>query len=129
ILCALQEKTLEEGINCEQLSYLLKNFISVSLMNRHYFNYETHSGKACLLNLNLPYYQPLALLLKLPKHSQQDNLLDLVSNNEMKKKYYVSAKYKKNLYRFYQKEDEKRNQLSENGLNLATQQIVYQPGT
>ncbi len=37
ILLALQQKTLEEGINCEQLSYLLKNFISVSLMDRHYF--------------------------------------------------------------------------------------------
>ena len=126
ILLALQQKTLEEGINGEQLSYLLKNFISVCLMNRHYFNNETHSAKACLLNLNLPFYQPLAKLLRLPNNSQQANLLDLVSNNEVKKSHYISAKYKKNLYRFYQNANTGKNQLSESRLNLATQQVIYQ---
>ena len=126
ILIALQQKTLEQRINCEQLSYLLKNFISVSLMNRHYFNHETHSAKACLLNLNLPYYQPLARLLKLPHNSQYAHLLDLVSNNDVEKSYYISAKYKKNLYRFYQNDDTEKSQLSENRLNLATQHIIYQ---
>lgn len=126
ILLALQQKTREEGMNCEQLSYLLKNFIGVSLMNRHYFNHETHSAKACLLHLNLPYYQPLARLLNLGDHIQHNNLLNLVSDNEMKKSYYISAKYKNNLYRFYQNDDTKNKQLSENTLNLATQQVIYQ---
>lgn len=126
ILLALQQKTREEGMNCEQLSYLLKNFIGVSLMNRHYFNHETHSAKACLLHLNLPYYQPLARLLNLGDHIQHNNLVNLVSDNEMKKSYYISAKYKNNLYRFYQNDDTKNKQLSENTLNLATQQVIYQ---
>lgn len=126
ILLALQQKTREEGMNCEQLSYLLKNFIGVSLMNRHYFNHETHSAKACLLHLNLSYYQPLARLLDLGDHIQHNNLLNLVSDNEMKKSYYISAKYKNNLYRFYQNDDTKNKQLSENTLNLATQQVIYQ---
>lgn len=113
-------------MNCEQLSYLLKNFIGVSLMNCHYFNHETHSAKACLLHLNLPYYQPLARLLNLGDHIQHNNLLNLVSDNEMKKSYYISAKYKNNLYRFYQNDDTKNKQLSENTLNLARQQVIYQ---
>ncbi|TLY47243.1 MAG: hypothetical protein E6K54_06360 [Gammaproteobacteria bacterium] len=129
ILLALQKKTREEGINIEKLTYLLKNFISVSLMNRYYFKHETHSAKACLLNLNLPHYQPLAILLELGNPIQHNNLLDGVSDNEIKKKYYISAKYKNNLYRFYQEDNAEKNQLSENRLSLATQQIMYQLGT
>lgn len=128
ILIALQKKTLENGISREQLANLLKNFISVSLMNRYYFNSETHSTKVCLQNLNSPDYQALAILLELDNNTQQSDLLNLVSTNQMHKKYYISAKYKKNLYRFYQEDDAEKNQLSENVLNLATQRMVYQLG-
>jgi hypothetical protein len=127
ILLALQQKTQTGKISAEQLTYLLKNFISVSLMNRYYFKAETHTAKACLARLSLPRYQSLAALLEIGKNVQYQGLLDLVSDSETKKEYFISAKYKKNLYDFYQKENSKENQLADDKLSLAMQRIVYVP--
>lgn len=127
ILTGLQQKTQLNEMNTEQLTFLLKNFISVSLMNRYYFKGETHTAKACLSCLNSPQYQSLALLLQVDKNAQYQDLLGLVSDSEAKKEYFISAKYKKNLYRFYQKPDSKKIQLSNDKFSLATRQIMYVP--
>lgn len=111
----------------KQLTFLLKNFISVSLMNRYYFKGETHTAKASLSCLNSPQYQSLALLLQVDKNAQYQDLLGLVSDSDAKKEYFISAKYKKNLYRFYQKPDSKKIQLSNDKFSLAMQRIVYMP--
>ncbi len=105
ILLVLQQKTQTDGLSAEQLTYLLKNFISVSLMNRYYFKGETHTAKACLSGLSSPQYQSLATLLKLGNNIQYQDLLDLVSGSETRKEYFTSVKYKMNLYRFYQEQD------------------------
>ena len=127
ILVALQQKIQTGEMNAEQLTYLLKNFITITLMNRYYFKGETHTAKACLICLKFPEYQRLTGLLNVGKNIQYQDLLDLVSESETKKEYFISAKYKKNLYRFYQEEDATKKQLADDKLSLATQQIVYAP--
>lgn len=127
ILLALQQKAQAHEINTEQQRYLLINFISVSLMNRYYSKAETHTAKACLSYLHKPEYQSLTGLLKIENILQYKDLLGLVSDNETKKEYLTSAKYKNNLYKFYQEEASKKHQIDENKLNLATQQVIYQP--
>ncbi|KAF5271533.1 hypothetical protein FQR65_LT05153 [Abscondita terminalis] len=127
ILQALQEKTQTFEINAEQLKYLLINFISVSLNNRFHSNTETRTAKACLTCLNLPVYQSLKGLLEIDNVLQYNDLLGLVSGNETKKEYFISAKYKNNLYKFYQKDGVKKTQLDADKLSLATQQIMYTP--
>lgn len=127
ILTGLQQKTQLNEMNTEQLTFLLKNFISVSLMNRYYFKGETHTAKACLICLQLPQYNSLARLLNVGDNIQYQDLLGLVSDSEAKKEYFISAKYKKNLYRFYQKPDSKKIQLSNDKFSLAMQRIVYMP--
>lgn len=127
ILLGLQETTQINEMNTEQLIFLLKNFIGVCLMNRYYFKGETHTAKACLTCLSLPYYQSLAALLKMGSKVQYRNLLDLVSDGKKRKKYFTSARYKRNLYRFYQEAEARKNQLADTTFSIATQQIIYTP--
>ena len=61
------------------------------------------------------------------KNIQYQDLLNLKKKKKTKKEYFISAKYKKNLYRFYQEEDATKKQLADDKLSLATQQIVYAP--
>lgn len=126
ILLALQQKTQIGEISVGQLTNILKNFIGVSLMNRYYSKGVTHSAKACLTLLSFPRYQSLTALLEMDNTIRYQDLLGLVSDTKIKKEYFTSAKYKKNLYRFYQ-EQGSRNQLDEDKLNLAMQRIVYAP--
>lgn len=120
ILIALQQKTQTVAMSSEQLVYLLKNFIRVCLMNRYYSKGETHTAKACLIYLQSQKYQPLARLLNL---GNQD-LLQLVSDGQTKKEYFISAKNKDKFFGFYQNPNSK-NQLADDKLSLATQQIVH----
>lgn len=126
ILLALQKKVQVHETNASQLRYLLKNFISVGLMNRYYFKAETHTAKACLHCLSLPEYQSLTGLLEIDNSIHYKDLLGLVSDSDTKKEYFTSAKYKNNLYSFYQEGGSKKYRIDKNKLNLATHQIIFQ---
>lgn len=120
IMLGLQQLNAAEiELTDDHIRNLLKNFISVSLMNRYAFNEgPTHSAKACVHALNLPQYQPLNRLLFFHTAKIDYNgLLTWVAGHQIAhKQIYTSAKYQKNLYRFYQREDNKKNQINENTL-------------
>lgn len=128
IMLGLQQFDSEEiKLNNDHIKNLLKNFIGVSLMNRYGFNHgETHSASMCLHCLKLPQYQPLiTLLFKKPPINYND-LLSLIVGDEIEnKKIFTSARYIKNLYRFYQEKHSSKNKIDESKLLLATQQLVY----
>lgn len=131
IMLSLQQLNAKERqleISSDHIKNLLKNFIAVSLMNRYGLNNgQTRSARACLNYLNLPEYHPLKTLLFLNTNKMDyDDLLRLIVGAEVKNKpIFISARYKKNLYRFYQEEGNRENQFDENKLMLATQQIMY----
>lgn len=131
IMLSLQQLNAKERqleISSDHIKNLLKNFIAVSLMNPYGLNNgQTRSARACLNYLNLPEYHPLKTLLFLNTNKMDyDDLLRLIVGAEVKNKpIFISARYKKNLYRFYQEEGNRENQFDENKLMLATQQIMY----
>ncbi|MFZ2485843.1 MAG: hypothetical protein WAW84_04510 [Candidatus Rickettsiella isopodorum] len=131
IMSSLQQLNAKERqleISSDHIKNLLKNFIGVSLMNRYGLNNgQTRSARACLNYLSLPEYHPLSTLLFLNTNKiDYDDLLTLIAGAEVKNKpIFISARYKKNLYRFYQEEGSRENQFDENQLMLATQQVMY----
>lgn len=118
MLSLQQLDAVEIELNEEYIRNLLKKFIVVSLMNRYELNDRpTHSVSACAYCLNLPFYRPLIrLFFKTPKIDYKD-LLTLVAGDKVEEQQIdTSAGHQKNLYRFYQKEDIKKNQLDETKL-------------
>lgn len=131
IMLSLQQfDAVEIELNDDHIRNLLRNFIGVSLMNRYGLNNgQTHSARMCLHYLSLPQYRPLITLLFLKIHDiNYNDLLTLIAGDEIEnKQVFTSARYKKNLYCFYQEEGSRKNQIDENKLILATQQLVYAP--
>jgi hypothetical protein len=116
----------EEELYSPALVWLLKNFISVALMNRyHKKEGETHSGKACLGLLNAAQYRELKELLFT---SVQRSLVyqDLPLRNAMgaQVKMLSSAHYKGAMYSSFGIANTKR--IAKEKLNLALQDLVYQ---
>jgi hypothetical protein len=112
----------------ENIRNFLKNFISISLINRNRLKRSlTRSTRACIQYLNRSEYEPLKKLLFSEANQINNNdLLTLIFGHEVEKRSnYISESYKKNLYCFYQFEASKRNQLDKNTLIMATQQLIY----
>lgn len=127
--------TLQQGFeqaevaNVDNIVCLLKNFISVCLMNRYpQTNCETDSAKACLSLLRHPAYQKLTACL-FPQRGEikYKDLLSLVAGDidPSKQRYFYAAKYQKNLYHFYTVGRRHKNKLADNILNLAMSQPIY----
>lgn len=56
---------------------------------------------------------------------QYQDLIQLVSDCQTKKEYFISAKYKKRLYGFFYHKPDSKEQLADDKFSLVMQQIVY----
>lgn len=120
----LDEKNINE-LSEEKIVWLLKNFISVAMMNRYdKKGGKTHSGKACLNLLNDPNYKPLKALL-FSQSSQTDNLMyDHLFNAD--KKLLTSARYQQSLYSAFGLAKNHKN-IPSDKLDSAMREFVYKP--
>lgn len=119
----------EVAISVDNMVFLLKNFISVCLMNRYYQTSDvTDSAKTCLSLLRHPAYQQLtASLFPKPGEIIYQDLLNLVAGDvgASKQRRFYLAKYQKNLYYFYTVGSRSKNKLADNILNLAMSGPLY----
>ena len=108
------------------LVWLLKNFISVAMMNRYdKKGGETHSGKACLNLLNDPHYESLKDLLFSKQASLvREDLFNLSNNGDPV--LLTSARYQQSLYNAFGLTKTNKSIPSEQ-LDSVTREFVYTP--
>ena len=130
LFAQLRNALKTEEMREDSLSWLLKNFIGIALMNRYdKKGGETHSGKACLTLLNKPEYAELKKILfanAKDKLLYEDLFLLVNGNMSLCNKLLSSSRCQGSLYRsFGITKDNKK--IAPEKLDVAKKRFVYEP--
>ncbi len=127
--------TLNEGESSKVvISWLLKNFINVALMNRYdKKGGETHSGKACLALLNKPEYALVKAFLFSKPYEEESSYNDLLfstdeSHQTNTGQRLTSSCYQGQLYSAFGLFKNVKT-IPQEKRDLAKQRLVYYPST